>query len=80
MARSLNGVLLNTLAKLAGTVGASPVASLSRASKMFAPAYRGGATRVARVAEAEAWFEIRETPLAPFVSHRDSIVGAVRDG
>lgn len=78
--RSLNGVVLTTIARLAGRTGLSPLVPLSRAAKLFARNFRGGAVAAFRTAPNEARFEVRGAPIAVSACHRDNLVGALADG
>lgn len=78
--RSINGVVLTTIARLAGRTGLSPLVPLARAAKIFARNYQGGAVGVFRTGTSEARFDVRGTPLASSACHRDSLVGALVDG
>lgn len=78
--RQLNGVVLSTIARLAGSAGLSPLVPLSRAAKLFARNFRGGAVGVFQTAPTEARFEVRGAPMAVSACHRDNLCGALLDG
>jgi len=78
--RSINGVVLTTIARLAGRAGLSPLTPLSRAAKLFARNFRGGAVGVFQTAPTEARFEVHGAPVAVSTCHRDNLLGALLDG
>lgn len=78
--RSINGVVLTTIARLAGRTGLSPIVPLSRAAKLFARNFRDGAVAVVRTGPSEARFEVYGAPVAVSECHRDNLVGALADG
>lgn len=80
VSHAINGVFLNTVARLAGNLGATPFTPLARAAKVYARNFRGGAIGVFRVAETEARFEVRGAPMARSRVHRDTIEGSLLDG
>lgn len=80
VSRNINGVVLTTIARLAGKAGLTPLTPLSRAAKLFARNYRGGAVAVYKVAPNEARFEVHGAPMAVSACHRDNILGAFLDG
>ena len=80
VSQSVNGVVLSTVARLAGSIGLSPFVPLARAAKLFARNFRGGAVGVTKVGATEARFEVLGTPLAVSACHRDNIGGALLDG
>lgn len=80
VSRSINGVVLTTIARLAGRVGLTPLTPLSRAAKLFARNYRGGAAAVYKTAPTEARFEVHGAPMAVSTCHRDNVLGAFLDG
>jgi hypothetical protein len=80
VSRTINGVVLTTIARLAGSAGLSPLTPLSRAAKLFARNYRGGAVAVYQTAPTEARFEVQGAPMASSPCHRDNILGALIDG
>jgi hypothetical protein len=80
VSHTINGVFLNTVARLAGTLGATPFTPLARAAKVYARNFRGGAIAVSRVADTEARFEVRGAPMARSRVHRDTIEGSLLDG
>lgn len=80
VSRSINGFVLATVAKLAGSVGLSPFTPLARSAKLFARNFRGGAVGVYKVGPSEARFEVLGVPIAASASHRDNICGAILDG
>jgi hypothetical protein len=80
ISRSINGVVLTTIARLAGSAGLSPLTPLSRAAKLFARNFRGGAVGVFQTAPTEARFEVHGAPVAVSACHRDNLLGALLDG
>lgn len=76
----INGVVLSTVARLAGSVGLSPFVPLSRAAKLFARNFRHGAAAAYKVGPTEARFEVHGCPMASSVSHRDHLLGALLHG
>jgi hypothetical protein len=80
VSQHINGVVLTTIARLAGRAGLTPLTPLSRAAKLFARNYRGGAIGVYRTAPHEARVEILGAPMAVSACHRDNILGAFVDG
>lgn len=76
----INGVVLSTIARLAGRVGLSPLTPLSRAAKLFARNFRGGAVAVYQITTSEARFEVKGAPMATSASHRDNLCGALIEG
>ena len=80
VSRSVNGVVLATIARLAGKVGLSPLVPLARSAKLFARNFRGGAVGVYQTAPTEARFEVHGAPMAVSACHRDNLLGAVQDG
>jgi hypothetical protein len=80
VSHAINGAFLNTVARLAGNLGASPFTPLARAAKVYARNFRGGAIAVFRVAPNEARFEVRGAPMARSRVHCDTIEGSLLDG
>jgi hypothetical protein len=80
VSRTINGVVLATIARLAGTMGLSPFVPLARAAKLFARNYRGGAVAVYKVGPNEARFEVLGAPMAISSCHRENVEGALFDG
>jgi hypothetical protein len=80
VSRSVNGVVLSTVARLAGSVGLSPFTPLSRSAKLFARGYRGGAVAAIKTGPSEARFEVLGCPIAQSACFRDNIAGALLDG
>jgi hypothetical protein len=80
VSRNINGVVLNTIARLAGSAGLSPFVPLSRAARLFARNFRGGAVGVYETGPSEARFEVYGAPMAPSTCHRDNLIGAMIDG
>lgn len=80
VSRAINGVFLTTVARLAGSLGATPITPLSRASKIYARNFRGGAVAMYRVAETETRLDVRGVPMARSKVHRDTIEGSLLDG
>ncbi len=76
----INGVVLSTIARLAGGVGLSPFVPLSRAAKLFARNFRHGAVGVYKIGAAEARMEVLGCPMAASISHREHVVGALAHG
>ena len=76
----INGVVLSTIARLAGRAGLSPLTPLSRAAKLFARNFRGGAVAVYQTAPREARFEVKGAPMATSANHRDNLCGALIEG
>jgi hypothetical protein len=79
VSRSINGIVLGTLGRLAGGLGASPTIPLGRSAKLFARNFRGGVVRVHRVADTEVRFEVSHCPLATSSAHRDTVEGSLLD-
>lgn len=80
VSRSVNGVVLSTVARLAGSVGLSPFTPLARSAKLFARGYRGGAVAATKTGASEARFDVLGCPLASSPCFRDNIAGALLDG
>jgi hypothetical protein len=80
VSRNINGVVLTTIARLAGRAGLTPLTPLARAAKLFARNYRGGAAAVYRTGMSEARFEVHGAPMAPSTCHRDNVLAAFLDG
>ena len=80
VSRSINGVVLATVARLAGSIGLSPLTPLARSAKVFARNFRGGAIGVYKVGPSEARYEVLGAPVAISPCHRDNICGAILDG
>lgn len=80
VSRSVNGVILSTVARLAGSVGLSPFTPLGRSAKLFARGYRGGAVAAIKTGPSEARFEVLGCPIAHSACFRDNIAGALLDG
>ncbi len=77
---SVNGIFVKTVARLAGTAGASPMLALGRSAKIFARSYRGGAAAAYRTGEREVRFEGYGIPFASSRFHRAAMEGAMRGG
>lgn len=80
VSRTINGIVLTTVARLAGRAGLSPFVPLSRAASIFARNYRGGAVGVYRTGPTEARFEVLGAPMATSITHRETVEGALLDG
>ena len=77
MSRTLNGVLYSTLARLAGTLGASPWLVFAQANKTWARFYRGGAVAVLKRGPRDACVEVWGDVLTPYALHREAFGGAL---
>lgn len=73
---TVNGIVLGTIARLAGSAGASPLLPLGRGAKLFARSFRGGATAIHRTGAREARFETFGQPFASVRIHRLTVEGA----
>ncbi|MFO0554148.1 MAG: hypothetical protein U0271_37555 [Polyangiaceae bacterium] len=80
VSRFLNGLVLGTIARLAGKVGVSPLMPLSRAAGMFARSFRGGAIATYQLGPRSAMFEVQGCKFAVSPCHRDNVHGALIDG
>ncbi|CAN5159776.1 hypothetical protein BH09MYX1_BH09MYX1_07080 [soil metagenome] len=77
---SVNGVVVKTIARLAGKAGASPSLPLSRSAKLFARSFRGGAAAAYAVSPREVRFEVHGSPFAVWRVHRLTLEGALLHG
>jgi hypothetical protein len=80
VSRNINGVVLSTIASLAGRVGLSPLVPLKRAAKIFARNFRGGAVGIYQTGATEARVDVLGAPMATSATHRGTIVGGFLDG
>ena len=80
VSRNINGVVLSTIASLAGRVGLSPLVPLKRAAKIFARNFRGGAVGIYQTGTNEARVDVLGAPMATSATHRGTIVGGFLDG
>ncbi|MCB9622210.1 MAG: hypothetical protein H6723_02615 [Sandaracinus sp.] len=75
-----NGVVLETIARLAGGFGVTPWAPLKSAHKVWLRSNQGGAVAVYRLDERHARIEVWQTPLCESAFFRTSLCGAMEHG
>jgi hypothetical protein len=76
----IHGAMLNTLVRLAGTLGVGPVTVLKQATKLWSRTFRGGGVAAFRTGERSARVEVRRAAMAQSKFLRDSFAGVTAAG
>lgn len=80
VSRANNGIVIRTLANLAGRIGVSPWAALKSVDRLWQRNNRGGGVAVFKVAERAARLEFWQVPLARSPFFVTSMRGAIAVG
>ncbi len=75
-----NGVVIETMARLAGGLGVSPWVALKGLQKVWLRSNRGGAVAIYKLGERSARIELWKVPLVASPFFRTSMCGALESG
>lgn len=77
MSRAMHGIVFSTIVRLGGQLGASPWLVFSKAPKVWARMYCGGAVAIFRRDERAARVAVWGDPLARYALHREAVGGGL---
>jgi hypothetical protein len=77
MSRAMHGIVFDTIARLAGRLGASPWLIFAKAPAVWGRMYQGGGVAVFRRDERAARVAVRGDPLARYATHREAFAGGL---